>query len=126
MTELKNVKVGDTLLLFPSHRSRQGGVLVEVVKVGRTLVYVDTPNARHPRRNPDAYRMDTGCRNDEYGHSYVMTHEQVAEQERRTAALAEVKALGLEPVSFTAGYRLTSEQLLAVAEALRSNAPKAR
>lgn len=123
MKSLKDVKVGDALVLFARYGAQPAGVPVEVVKVGRTLVHVDTPNATYS--NPQAYRMDTGFRNDKYEGSYVVTHEQVAERERRTAALEEVKSLGLEPVRY-AGDPLTSGQLLAVAEAIRSNAPKAR
>lgn len=88
VSDLSGVAVGDELLLFGHYDGSGEGRPVVVVKVGRKLLHVDWPDAKYP--SPDTYRIDSGRRNDNYGHTYVRTYAQAAawaERSRLSAAL---------------------------------------
>ncbi len=65
-----------------------------VTRVGRTLVYIAVPWGE------ESYRIDTGRRNDRYGHSWIVTEQEEADAQRLSAALARLRDFGLEPVRY--------------------------
>ncbi|MDX3551019.1 hypothetical protein PV729_04400 [Streptomyces europaeiscabiei] len=84
--DLSGVAVGDTLIL--SDRGQRSEVTV--TKVGRKYLYV----------GQSRFSIETGVAADGYGHSRVRTLAQVAEADRRTSLLSNIKALGLEPTGY--------------------------
>lgn len=86
----------------------------EVVKVGRTLVYIEEYG------RPTAYRIDTGVRNDAYGHTWIKTKEQAQDDADRTAAISRLRDLGLGPSGFGT-LRYPTETLNSVCDLLEKN-----
>lgn len=97
--DLSGVKVGDTLLHFVRMGGRREAEQVPtekvVAKVGRTLVYVPKYPER-PELGLEAYRIEGGYRNDNYGHSQLMTREQVEDKALREELTARLKKHGFE------------------------------
>lgn len=86
-----------------------------VVKVGRTLVYVQGQWG-----TPVAFRIETGVVNDKYGHEWVLTDAEMAEAERRAAVDARWKTHGLR---MEYGQRATSIDVMeAIADLLDGGA----
>jgi hypothetical protein len=110
-------KVGDEVrVLDINNRHPEGGWPGEVVKVGRTLVTVAYLGA-FTRDGTEQFRIDTGRKNDDYGHYRIETPEQVAEVARRKAAVALLRERGVE-LSNRATFTL--EQIEALAEVVRN------
>lgn len=84
-----------------------------VTKVGRKLVTTRDDDQHGPERT---FRIEGGAANDQYGHEWVKTDQQKADDERRGVLNAELAACGLE---MRTGYRLPLDALEAVAAALR-------
>lgn len=70
--------------------NRREAMKTTVVKVGRKLVHVDEGHGHW-----GAYRIDTGARNDRFGHDRVLTVDQYAEQMRRRDLLVRLRDGGL-------------------------------
>lgn len=86
----------------------------EVVKVGRTLVYIEEYG------RPVAYRIETGVRNDAYGHTWIRTKERVRADLERSTVIARLRDLGLGPAGFGA-LRYSTEILNSVCDLLEKN-----
>lgn len=84
--------------------------VVTVVKVGRTLVHVEEYGRQM------AYGKDDGRRRDAYGHSWLQTFGEFAEEVRVTAALDRLKRHDLEFVRRQTN--LTAAQIDALADML--------
>ena len=93
MSWLDEVKVGDTLRVFDVNGRRRGepndGCEGLVVKAGPKLLHV-TYNG-----HTLAFRRETGATNDNYGHQYLRTAEQVADDMARDEAWAILRTHGL-------------------------------
>lgn len=84
--------VGQELWRHDVNRERTGRAMrATVAKVGRSLVTIINEYGQ-----AEVYRIETGRRNDAYGHQWLCTDEQHAEHEARTAAHARLRSLGLE------------------------------
>jgi hypothetical protein len=96
---LEGVKAGDELLLFVRMGGRrekeQEPKVVTVAKVGRTLVHVLKYEGR-PEHGTDAYRIEHGYRNDDYGHTQLMTREGWEDQKRRYQVIDELRRHGVD------------------------------
>lgn len=125
MKTLKDVKVGDRVLLVGStpfsEKRKRAPEEREVVKVGRTLLHVDTPDASYP--SPSTYRIENGRANDGYGHSSICTRDEYEHEQRQAEAAEEMHRLGVE---VRLGRRLTLEQTEAVVAALRATGAEER
>lgn len=114
------VKVDDEVLIFDVNKRRAAGPSAgqpgKVTKVGPQLFTVDSGHG-----NIDVFRRDTGRINDRYGHRYVQTHEQIALEARREAAVATLKKHHVE-----LGLRntLTVQQIEALANLLHASDPQ--
>lgn len=105
---LASLKVGDEVIIRDLNEHRLGGRQTGVVvKVGRKLLHV--------RGNYDTrtYEIETGCRNDRYRHSWIVTPKQQAELDRRNDLLRRLSECHLE---IRMGYddRFTTEQIEAI------------
>jgi hypothetical protein len=111
------IEVGDEVRVFdvnsPAQRRNEPdpGVPGEVVHVARTLVTITSHNYGTMK-----FRLDTQRVNDNYGHQWFRTPEQVAEDQRVRAGLAALKAAGFE---VRTGYRPSGALIVALAEAAR-------
>lgn len=96
---LADLKPGDRVQVFDINGSRMGqpkcGWDGTVVKVGRKLIYVTYPRARC-RTDGDAFRLDTGRRNDNVAHQRIQTVEQAAKNQRRSVAVNHLRENGLD------------------------------
>jgi len=84
---------GDDVLVF---KRLNRGVKREpgtIVKVGRILVTIEYGGSY---KTADQFRINTQRINDKYGHRWFKTPEQVAEDNRRTAAWNIINECGLE------------------------------
>jgi hypothetical protein len=113
---MNDLRVGDEVRVFDVNGRRmgqpEGGWPGTVTRVGRTLMDVSYNN------RTETFRRDSGARhNDGYGHRRVKTLEQVAQDARRAEA---VEALSKHGVELRWGFKLTIEQLEALAEVARS------
>jgi hypothetical protein len=88
----------------------------EVVKVGRTLVYIEEYGRQA------VYRIDTGVRNDQYGHTWIRTKEQFQADSERAAAIVRLRDLGLVSAGYGA-LRCTTETLNSVCDLLEKDRP---
>ena len=67
-----------------------GSGVVTVVKVGRTLVTVEDSN-----HIQEMYRMDTGAKNDAYGHSRIFTMQEWDDVEERADLTKRLQQAGV-------------------------------
>lgn len=99
MASLEGVKVGDTVLYFRKYGGRreeeQVPQEVTIVKVGRTLVHINKYEGK-PEYGTETYRIDSGYRNDDYRHTYLMTREAYEAERRREEVSARLKKHGFE------------------------------
>lgn len=86
MGDLSGVRVGDELLLIESYnRYRPEPRVVIVEKVGRKLIHAGGLT----------YRIESGVRNDNYGHSHLTTREAYAELQERGRLGEELRGHGI-------------------------------
>jgi hypothetical protein len=99
MPGLEGVKVGDTLLLLTKMGGRrekeQVPQEVTVVKVGRTLLHIPAYESQ-PDGKTLAYRIENGIRNDDYGHTQVMTREAYEAEKGRDSLEEALRLHGVE------------------------------
>jgi hypothetical protein len=99
MPSLEGVKVGDKLLLLTKMGGRrereQTPEEVTVVKVGRTLLHIPV-SERSPEGKTLAYRIENGVRNDNYGHTQVMTREDYEAEKSRESLEESLRRHGIE------------------------------
>lgn len=109
------LRAGDEVRVFDQNDGRmgqpEGGWPGVVTNIGRKLIRIEY------RNKVDAFRLDTGRINDNYGHRWFKTMEQVAESKRRSSAMAVLNA---HKISLDFGHRLTLEQIEALAELART------
>ncbi len=104
-------EVGQTVVLFAGGR-RSGAEQHEVVKVGRSLVYIKLWGRER------GFRMEDG-RDSQHTSStpgaamYIRTLEQVAEREERINIVGRLKALGVESSGY-GDFKYSNETLLKV------------
>jgi len=98
MGSLKGLKTGDEVYLVTRYGGRrekdQTPLTVTIHKVGRTLVHV----LRYPERldlGTETYRIEDGVRNDNYGHSYLITREEYEARKIQSELLEELRKLGV-------------------------------
>lgn len=103
------LEVGQEVWLFAARRDRERGT---VVKVGRKLVTIRAGERDWDERQ---YRLASGIVNDNWGHHWFKTDEQVALDDRVSAARAALLAAGLSVRSYA---DLSLETLEAVAAVL--------
>ena len=127
MTE---IKVGDEVRVFlrnPYHPDPEGGHVGEVTKVGRRYAAATYQRIGTNWRNePETvtvtieFDMETGYeRGDNYGNGRrVKTPVQLILGQRRDAALAVIKAAGIE-FHLDREYNVTLEQIEALAEVVK-------
>lgn len=108
-TQTNSFHVGQKVIM--TGVNMRGTREVEVVKVGTKLVYVEDYG------RPVAYRIDTGVRNDAYGHTRIRTVEQFEAEQARRTAVKRLADLGLAPGSF-GPVRYSTETLNAVCDLL--------
>lgn len=103
---MAEIKEGDEVLIYGVGRDRTG-TTAKVVKVGRTLVHIES------HRRVDTYHLDTQRLNGRQvgTGSYFRTHAQVEADTRQSDALKALKECGLTPDSPTA---FTIEQVEAL------------
>lgn len=103
--------VGQRVLIH--HWNTRGGRIqeAEVSKVGRKLVYIEEYG------RPVAYRIDTGNKNDQYGHSTMYTPEAWAARERRADLDRRLREGGLDRRN---GTNLTDDQVERIVAILES------
>lgn len=90
--DLTGVKAGDELLLVERHNQEARTKTVTVHRVGRTLIHI----LRYPDRpETDTYRIDSGARNDNYGHSQLETRAHFDERQLRTGLHIRLTNLGV-------------------------------
>lgn len=87
-------KVGDRVLIRSNYKAGNGEGTV--VKVGRVLVTIENRWG-----HKSIYRMDSGAKNDDYGHSRIMTEEEWDQQEREGEEQQRTQDLG---------YHITSKR----------------
>lgn len=81
---------GQTVIRRDVNENRYGGPTeVTVVKVGRTLVHV-TGRGRYGRT--ETFRIEDGRANDNYGHGWIQTQDEHAEEKWRDAQIARLTA----------------------------------
>lgn len=119
MTVTAPYAVGQQVWIRDVNENRLGGARRgEIVKVGRSLVTVADG------RWSKTFRMADGRANDSYGHAWIQTDEQRADEGRRTGALDALRSVGVD-VRFSS--RLSTAHLeamvAAVADALPSSSP---
>jgi hypothetical protein len=86
--------VGDTVHVFDVNGKRMGmpsgGWIGEAVKAGPKLLYVICDG----QPKPQAFRRDRSSANDAYGHQYLRTPEQVADEAMRGRVIVEIENAG--------------------------------
>jgi hypothetical protein len=111
---LADLKVGDRVQVFDVNGRRRGapkgGLDGTVVKVGRKLITV-----RYGHGYTKVFRLDGGRANDDYGHQWIETPEQAADNARRDELVQRLRDGGLE---VRIGRQLPTRTLEAVAKAL--------
>lgn len=119
---LADLQVGDRVQVFDVNGARRGqpkgGWDGTVVKIGRKLIYITYAGSRGGRSGDgDAFRIDTGQRNDDYGHQHIKTIEQAAENQRRGDAIERLRNGGLE---LTRRVEISTETLEALVAVLNN------
>ena len=117
--EMAGIKLRDEVRVFDINGSRagqpEGGWMGHVVKVGRTLAYIDYGDIRE---RIETFRLDTQRRNnDPYGQRYFRTLAEVADLDRRSVAMEALKAHGVE---LSHRHSFTIEQREALAEVVKT------
>ena len=108
---LADLKVGDRVQVFDvNRRPLRDGFDGTVVKVGRTLITV-----RYGHGYTKVFRLDSGRANDAFGHQWIETPAQMAEDARRDELVQRLRDSGLE---VRMGRQLPTQTLEAVAAAL--------
>jgi hypothetical protein len=119
MPGLEGVKVGDKLLLLTKMGGRrereQTPEEVTVVKVGTKLVHIPV-SERSPEGKTLAYRIESGVRNDNYGHTQVMTREDYEAEKQRGSLEESLRLHGIEVWRGGPKPIAVLEELLAVME----------
>jgi hypothetical protein len=88
---LYDLKVGDRVQVFESFRRQpQGGLDATVVKVGRKLITVKYGHCE------SVFRLENGRINNDYGHSWIRTVEQAAEDLRRKELVQRLRDGGVD------------------------------
>lgn len=91
MNDLTGVKVGDELLLIERYNGpRREPKVVTVAKVGTKLIHIELYGGTH------TYRIDTGARNDNYGHTYLLTREEYEEDQARAGLEKDLRSAGVD------------------------------
>lgn len=115
---LADLKVGDRVQVFDVNGSRmgqpRGGWDGTVVKVGRKLITIQYGN-----HYTQVFRLDSGRANDAYGHLWIKTSEQAAEDARRGELIQRLRDGGLE---IRVGARVSTSMLEALIKALDGEA----
>lgn len=83
--------VGQEVLIRSVNQRGSEPEKATVTKVGRKLVTV-----RNQYNWFEVYRMDTGKRNDNYGHEWLQTPEAYADEQHRTELWGQLRELGLK------------------------------
>jgi hypothetical protein len=111
---MAEIKVGDEVRIFDVNGRRMGqpedGWPGNVVKVGRKLADIEYGGRTR------TFRIDEGRSNDNYGHQFFKTLEQVSLDERFDRATDSLERCGIELIR---GHRLTLEQIEALADFAR-------
>jgi len=117
-TTTTDIKPRDEVRVFDTNGRRagqpDGGWPGIVVKVGRTLAHIDYGDTRE---RIETFRLSDGRRNDDYGHRYFLTLEQVAGRDRKAEAVAVLRA---RRIVLDHGHSLTLEQIEALAEVVKT------
>lgn len=109
MPDLRAVSVGDELLRFEASARHLPGRPVRVTKVGRTLITLEYG---------EQFRIDTGFKNDNSGRVFVLTPEMHTDRERKSAAVAKMRDLGI--YFTTSADQYSVEKLEAVVKILET------
>ena len=96
--------VGQKILIRSVNERGRGPVETTVTKVGTKLVYV------HHWGRDEAYRIETGRRNDAYEHQWLETPEQYAEELHRSELWERLRVAGLASFSYH-GKNVPTEKL---------------
>jgi hypothetical protein len=83
-------EVGQTVVLRDANR-KADPIWGTVVKVGRIRVTVNTGGYLD-----EQYRMDDGSSCDGYGHSWIQTEQQYADEQERAVLWDEIKTAGFQ------------------------------
>lgn len=117
MADTPKLQVGDEVCVFDVNGNRMGqpdgGWIGKVVKVGRTLVYIEY-GAR-----TDKFEIDTGKRPDSYRHRSFKTVQQAADDQLRQAAETSLSDLGVI-IEWRVRSQLSADQMEAIAGLVRS------
>jgi hypothetical protein len=117
VSSLEGVKAGDELLLLARYGGRrekeQQPNVVTVHKVGRTLVHVLRVESK-PELGTEAYRIEDGLKNDNYGHTRLTTRAAYEESKKRAALFASLKEHGVTMAGRAPKSTATLEALLQV------------
>lgn len=94
MGNLTGVKTGDTLMLIEPGRNRNRPARpVQVIKVARKLLTVQESPGSY---GESVFRIESGVRNDGYGHSWLLTVAEWDAQEERTRLNGALREAGIE------------------------------
>jgi hypothetical protein len=97
---------GQDVFVFNVNRQKgEVGLPGRVIKAGRTLAHVLREGWDDPRY-AEKFDLETGRSQD--GFSWIMTPEDIEDQDKRRAALAMIRAYGFEPTNRNTGGRLYS------------------
>jgi hypothetical protein len=83
--------------------------VASIVRVGRKLVFIERYGGE------EAYRIESGKRNDDYGHEWLQTFEQWEEEAERAELIVALRDGGLE---IRMGGRVSTDVLREVVNAL--------
>ncbi|MFE6494104.1 hypothetical protein [Streptomyces sp. NPDC057748] len=108
MSDLTDVKAGDTLILTESYRRGSIPREVTVTKVGRVYLYI----AGHR----EAFSRADGVVNDRYGHDRVRTPGQYAADVERVELMRRLHAAGIERRHDTPARRLSDDAIRRILE----------
>lgn len=113
----KKYFVGQEVMISDMNSPARKGV---VEKVGRTLVHVSGRRAGET----EAFRLESGRRNDNYGHSSIHTMEAWEERQERSALFTRLRATGITVAhEIPTGYL---RQLVRLGEEITKNIEEAR
>lgn len=108
MPDAPKFYVGQEVLLRSVNDRRDEPRRVTIAKVGRTNVYYADPIYASGLSKP--HEVESGRIKDNYGHEWLQTPEEYAEEQYRTVLVAAIRAAGWEPKNYTG--RGTSTALL--------------
>lgn len=108
MNDLSRLKPGDQVVIRSINERRHRGPNTAIVmKMGRKLVHVEEQFG-----HMSTFRIEDGQRNDAYGHEWIETSEEAAENGTRRVLLRELRDGGVE-IRLWAD-RFTTDQLRAI------------